>query len=217
MLERQQTQLVAGLQALYRKLIEDEPWDGKRVPEYDNRPRTHDILAALGLVQPPKHAESQVQEFQEQLLSTGGDDANANLVSMCSGAENHLSTSYDCPDPMQTDAWTPSFEAELSNLLHASKQDWNQEKEAVFLQSLETTQPTTVPSRPDIVPQDCMSMNYTDPLLYRPEWMLGDEICGLGGSVSPLVLPAHLQSFEFNVNPTELSTKATYSRRGQTM
>jgi hypothetical protein len=94
---------------------------------------------------------------------------------------------------VQVDAWVPSFEAELAELLEAGKHDWNQEKEAAFLQSLEATLPVTAPSRPDIMPQDCMSMNFVDPLLYRPEWMQGDEVYDTGNSVSPLSLPAHLQ------------------------
>jgi hypothetical protein len=208
MLERQQTQLVAGLQALYRKLTSNEPWNGEILPEYDNQPRTQDILAALGIVQPPKNADSQAEEFQEHFLSTG-DDGIAN-------AENQPSTTCDL-DPVQIDAWVPSFEAELAEMLEAGKHDWNQEKEAAFLQSLEATLPVTVPSRPDIMPQDCMSMNFVDPLLYRPEWMQGDEIHDMGSSVSPLSLPAHLQSFEFNVDPTALSTKATFARRQHTM
>jgi hypothetical protein len=216
MLERQQTQLVAGLQALYRKLTSNEPWDGEKLPEYDNRPRTQDILATLGIVQPPKNADSQAGEFQEHFLSTGDDDIDEDVVPNTSNAENQPST-YDHLDPVQVDAWVPSFEAELAELLEAGKHDWNQEKEAAFLQSLEATLPVTAPSRPDIMPQDCMSVNFVDPLLYRPEWMQGDEVYDTGNSVSPLSLPAHLQSFEFNVDPTALSTKATFARRQHTM
>jgi hypothetical protein len=216
MLERQQTQLVAGLQALYRKLTSNEPWDGEKLPEYDNRPRTQDILATLGIVQPPKNADSQAGEFQEHFLGTGDDDIDEDVVPNTSNAENQPST-YDHLDPVQVDAWVPSFEAELAELLEAGKHDWNQEKEAAFLQSLEATLPVTAPSRPDIMPQDCMSMNFVDPLLYRPEWMQGDEVYDTGNSVSPLSLPAHLQSFEFNVDPTALSTKATFARRQHTM
>jgi hypothetical protein len=216
MLERQQTQLVAGLQALYRKLTSNEPWDGEKLPEYDNRPRTQDILATLGIVQPPKNADSQAGEFQEHFLGTGDDDIDEDVVPNTSNAENQPST-YDHLDPVQVDAWVPSFEAELAELLEAGKHDWNQEKEAAFLQSLEATLPVTAPSRPDIMPQDCMSVNFVDPLLYRPEWMQGDEVYDTGNSVSPLSLPAHLQSFEFNVDPTALSTKATFARRQHTM
>jgi hypothetical protein len=217
MLERQQTQLVAGLQALYRKLTSNESWNGEMLPEYDNQPRTQDILATLGIVQPPKNADSQAEEFQEHFLSTSDDDIDGDVVPNISNAEDQPSATYDHLDPVQIDAWVPSFEAELAEMLEAGKHDWNQEKEAAFLQSLEATLPVTVPSRPDIMPQDCMSMNFVDPLLYRPEWMQGDEIHDMGSSVSPLSLPAHLQSFEFNVDPTALSTKATFARRQHTM
>ena len=216
MLERQQTQLVAGLQALYRKLIGNEPWDGEKLHEYDNQPRTQDILAALGLVQPSKNSDSQVEEFQEQLLSARGDDHDENAAPELSSAEKRQSNQYDYHDPVQVDTWAPSFEPELADPKDASKLDWNQEKEAAFLQSLEAMLPTAVPSCPDIIPQDCMSGHF-DPLLYRPDWMIGDENWELANSVSPLTLPAHVQPFEFNVDPMALSTKGTYSRRGQTM
>jgi hypothetical protein len=214
MLERQQTQLVAGLQALYQKLTSNEPWDGARLPEYNNRPRTQDILIALGLVQPPKNADSQAEEFQEHLLSSGGDDTDGDVASGLSNAENRLPTSYDHPDPVQIDPWVRSFGAEVVESSEAGKYEWDQEKEAAFLQSLEAMLPTTVPSRPDMIP---MSMNFEDPLLNRSEWMLGDEIRNLGISVPPLTSPAYVQPFEFKVDPTTLSTKGTYSRRGQTM
>jgi hypothetical protein len=221
MLERQQTQLVAGLHALYRRLTENESWNGEKLPEYDNRPRTQDILASLGLVQPPKHADSQVEEFQEHFASIGCDDTDTNdqnvVPEFSNAASSQLSTAYEYPDSVQIEAWEPSFEAELAELLEASKHDWTQEKEAAFVQSLGATQPVTVPSRPDLIPQDCMSLNFVDPLLYRPEWMQSDEIYGAGSSISPLSLPAHLQSFEFNVDPATLSTKATFARRQHTM
>jgi hypothetical protein len=219
MLERQQTQLVTGLQDLYRKLTRNEPWGGEILPEYGGRPRAQDILAGLGLVQRPKHADSQVEEFQEHFPSVSSDDIDnndQNVVSDFSNAGNQLSASHDYQNPVQVDAWEPSFDAELAHLLEADKHDWNQEKEAVFLQSLEATLPMTVPSRPDVNSQNCMS-TFVDPLLYRPQWMQGDEVFDTGSSISPLSLPAHLQPFEFNVDPTSLSTKGTYARRGQTM
>ena len=219
MLERQQTQLVAGLQALYRKLIGNEPWDDERLPEYDNRPRTQDILAALGLVHPPKHADSQVEEFQEHFPRIGCDDIDTNdqnLVSDFSNAENQPSAAPDYLKTVQIDGWEPSFEIEPADLLEVNKDDWNQEKEAAFLQSLESTLPTAVPSCPEAIPQDCVSMNFVDPLLYRPEWVQ-EEVCNMGSSIPPLSLPAHLQSFEFNVDPMALSTKGTYARRQQPM
>jgi hypothetical protein len=221
MLERQQTQLVAGLHALYRRLTENESWNGEKLPEYDNRPRTQDILASLGLVQPPKHADSQVEEFQEHFSSIGCDDTDTNdqnvVPDFSNAASSQLSTAYDYPNSVQIEAWEPSFEAELAELLEASKHHWTQEKEAAFVQSLGATQPVAVPSRPDLIPQDCMSLNFVDPLLYRPEWMQSDEIYGAGSSISPLSLPVHLQSFEFNVDPATSSTKATFARRQHTM
>jgi hypothetical protein len=213
MLERQQTQLVAGLQALYRKLTGGEPWDGERLPEYDNRSRTQDILAALGLVQPPKHAASQVEGFGEHFPSLCFDEIDnnndQNVVPDFSNAENRLPTTYDHPIPVSIDAWDPSLEVELADLLESGKHDWNQEKEAGFLQFLETTLPKTVPPPPDMVSQEISSTHCS---IDRNGCWASTSV-----SVSPLTWPANLQSFEFNVDPTTLRKKGAYSRRRQAM
>jgi hypothetical protein len=214
MLERQQTQLVAGLQVLYRKLTNNEHWEGEKLPEYDDQPRTQDILAALGLVQPLKNTDSHMEEFQDILPSTGGDDIDGDVASRFSNAANRQQT-RDPPNPVQTDLLAPSFEAEPAETIGSRRYDWNQEEEAKFLKSLEATLSTTVPSSPDISSQNRIPTNLENPLVYRPERMLGDDTRGLGSSATPPTLPT--QSFEFNVDPTALPTKGTYSRRGRTM
>ena len=53
MLERQQSQLVAGLQELYRRTQNGEGWPGDRLElERHNQPLTHKILEALGVLRP---------------------------------------------------------------------------------------------------------------------------------------------------------------------
>lgn len=51
-LERQQNQLVSGMQCLYRRLFEASAWEGIPLDESDGHPLTHDILQALNLLEP---------------------------------------------------------------------------------------------------------------------------------------------------------------------
>ena len=52
MLEHQQTQLVSGLQDLYRRVVDGQPWEGPLLNDSPNgRPLTHDILESLGILQ----------------------------------------------------------------------------------------------------------------------------------------------------------------------
>jgi hypothetical protein len=52
MLERQHNQLVSGLQEMYQRLRKASLWEGEPLDESSGRPLTHDILAALNLLQP---------------------------------------------------------------------------------------------------------------------------------------------------------------------
>lgn len=78
MLEQQQTQLVSGLQEMYRRLQSANAWDGRRLVEANGQPLTHDILAALNLLE-NKHDgtaiseifEEDVQKLQSRLLAEG--------------------------------------------------------------------------------------------------------------------------------------------------
>ena len=52
MLEHQQTQLVSGLQDLYKRVVEGQPWEGPLLSDSSTgRPLTHDILESLGVLQ----------------------------------------------------------------------------------------------------------------------------------------------------------------------
>lgn len=66
MLEQQQNQLVAGLQALYALVISSASWKGAPLKETVNgHPLTHDILQRLGLLKLNVNAEIDV--FEEDL------------------------------------------------------------------------------------------------------------------------------------------------------
>ena len=78
MLEQQQSQLVAGLQETYHRLLASDIWPGDALPETNGRPLTHDILARLNLLE-QKHDgsgeheifEEDCQKLQQRLVSEG--------------------------------------------------------------------------------------------------------------------------------------------------
>ncbi|KAL3470815.1 hypothetical protein BJX99DRAFT_238799 [Aspergillus californicus] len=56
MLEQQQTWLVNGLQELYRRLLDNEGWQGEPLKcEPNGHPLTHDLLTKLGALDQSKH------------------------------------------------------------------------------------------------------------------------------------------------------------------
>ncbi|MCJ1287208.1 hypothetical protein MMC26_006556 [Xylographa opegraphella] len=79
MLEHQQTQLVNGLQILYRRLVEDQHWEGPPLNDCSTgRPLTHDILATLGVLQLEPQCkldsfEEDTDEMMKKLVSEGAD------------------------------------------------------------------------------------------------------------------------------------------------
>ncbi|KZF18878.1 hypothetical protein L228DRAFT_251744 [Xylona heveae TC161] len=67
MLERQQAQLVAGLQELYKRSLSGQGWSGAPLRESTNgHPLTHDILERLGALKP--NSKDFEEEFEEDLL-----------------------------------------------------------------------------------------------------------------------------------------------------
>ena len=60
MLERQHTQLIGGLQELYRRTQNGDGWTGPRIDfGSHNQPLTHKILEALGVLQPEEWEDSE--------------------------------------------------------------------------------------------------------------------------------------------------------------
>lgn len=72
MLEQQQSQLVSGLQELYKRLRTSHGWEGAALDESNNgHPLTHDILAALNLLEAKKQQDGNSHEteaFEEDVL-----------------------------------------------------------------------------------------------------------------------------------------------------
>jgi len=68
MLEQQQSQLVAGVQELYRKLQTGEAWPGAALDAvHDGHPLTHDILKRLDLVHTRPDSSIKQEGFEEDL------------------------------------------------------------------------------------------------------------------------------------------------------
>jgi len=78
MLEQQQGQLVAGLQEMYKQLHSAQAWTGPALAEANGHPLTHDILAALDLLESkndgtgePEAFEEDFRRLQSKLLADG--------------------------------------------------------------------------------------------------------------------------------------------------
>lgn len=65
MLEQQQGQLVSGLQEMYRRLLNRESWTGPALSETNGHPLTHDILAALELLETKHDGSGEMESFEE--------------------------------------------------------------------------------------------------------------------------------------------------------
>ena len=65
MLEQQQSQLVSGLQEMYRRLREGQRWHGPLLSESTGHPLTHDILAALDLLEVKHDGSGEPEDFEE--------------------------------------------------------------------------------------------------------------------------------------------------------
>jgi len=78
MLEQQQSQLVSGMQELYRRLEKAKAWDGPKLEDTNGSPLTHDILLALNLLEAKSESgrdmetfEENCQKLQSKLLAEG--------------------------------------------------------------------------------------------------------------------------------------------------
>ncbi|EME40274.1 fungal Zn binuclear cluster domain-containing protein [Dothistroma septosporum NZE10] len=69
MLEQQQAQLVNGLQEMYRRLRTADAWEGEALSDTNGAPLTHDILAALGLLEPKHDGSGELETFEDDCES----------------------------------------------------------------------------------------------------------------------------------------------------
>ncbi|KAI9759144.1 MAG: hypothetical protein M1835_000447 [Candelina submexicana] len=81
MLEQQQTQLITGLQELYKRTQNGQGWKGRPLENNaDGHPLTHDILYRLGALKSnanssPESFEENLNAIQQHLIDSGADFA----------------------------------------------------------------------------------------------------------------------------------------------
>lgn len=69
MLEQQQSQLVTGLQVLYKRLQAGEGWPGLPLDSHSGQPLTHDILERLDLLHSASDTSIKHEDFDEDLAN----------------------------------------------------------------------------------------------------------------------------------------------------
>lgn len=75
MLERQQTQLVAGIQELYSRMRKASVWNGKPLDHPGAPPLTHDILAALDLLELEDNGSDEMEPLEDNQEAPHSDSA----------------------------------------------------------------------------------------------------------------------------------------------
>ncbi|WPG98052.1 Hypothetical protein R9X50_00083600 [Acrodontium crateriforme] len=167
MLEQQQGQLVQGLQVMYRQLRTANAWKKAKLEETNGQPLTHDILAALEVLEPfsEDHFEEDTEKLQQRLISQGSGDANRRTsVSSDSDHSQHSNS-------RNASAGTP---ASSKNVFRES-----------FAFHSEPPSPAPQPKRQrqslhqPIVSQPSPLHHHNSPLsndpqLFQPEWQLPD-------------------------------------------
>lgn len=165
MLEQQQAQLVSGLQEMYRRMQAGQGWDGEMLPESHGHPLTHDILAALNLVE-SKHDgggitemfEEDVTKIQARLIANGHGFSRHRRDSMSSDSEQSQhdtarSVAASTPVLSRPSTFRDSFHLDSAN-------------DSPLVQS-------PMPQRPSRLPTQRPTQNTSmpnDPSLYAPEW-----------------------------------------------
>jgi hypothetical protein len=109
MLEKQHNQLVSGLQEMYQRLRKASLWEGEPLNESSGRPLTHDILAALNLLEPQEDGSN--EEFIEQPQSSPmleGLDDDDDVAKTPAASSQELSQSMPHDQAMLFDSDLPA-------------------------------------------------------------------------------------------------------------
>jgi hypothetical protein len=117
MLEKQHNQLVGGLQEMYQRLRKASLWEGEPLDESSGRPLTHDILAALNLLESEEDGSN--AEFIEQPQSSPMledlDDDSAEKTPATSSQELSQSMPHDQTMFFDSDLTTRSASSRSSS------------------------------------------------------------------------------------------------------
>jgi hypothetical protein len=174
MLEQQQSQLVSGLQELYKRLCNSEQWDGVKLEEVDGRPLTHDILSALRILESKQCGETEgfeenVEKLQARLLAAGaGYSRRRASVSSESEHSHHghaRSETQDAPPSakLPRSATLPTIIGSSSTAAPTPVQVQARPQRPVILASHDS-------QMSQLSQMSAMSPLCGDPHLYQPEW-----------------------------------------------
>lgn len=98
LLEQQQNQLVSGLQEMYRRLQKASAWHGTPLDISSGRPLTHDLLAALKLLETKNDGSCEVEAFEENC-----DKLQSRLISEGAGLSRRRGTISSDSEPSHRD------------------------------------------------------------------------------------------------------------------
>lgn len=161
MLENQQTQLVAGLQELYRRLQNGQGWSGSPLKESGaGVPLTHDILDRLGALKQDGHNTSDLFEedlnaLQQRLIANG--------ATMMQREGSHDASSESAPSPASFDSMQQKMH--FTNPFPSQQYPPTPPNQSPYPQSARTAMPLkshTYP-QPGVVPHSNLSWSTTVP------------------------------------------------------
>lgn len=181
MLEQQQSQLVAGLQEMYRRSLVGHEWTDSPLPEVNGQPLTHDILAALNLLD-AKHDspldgegfEEDCEKLQSRLLVEGAGYMAQRRGSVSSESE-HSQHSFPptrtAPNSTPIDR-KPHIFRNKSDPIQNSPSPLQVNSPAIGHR--QTFSPQLLQQQSPALLQHNSTTPLDDPQLYQPEWFLPD-------------------------------------------
>lgn len=172
MLEQQQGQLVAGLQDMYKRLQSVQGWTGPALPEANGHPLTHDILAALNLLESkhdgsgePEVFEEDCHSLQSRLLADGASyvqrrgSSSSDSDHSQHGQHPSRSTSHGTPRMAKAPVFKNNFNFSLASSPAPQSPAPRQRQ-------------SYPPTQPSPLQQDSPLPN--DPQLFQAEWSIPD-------------------------------------------
>ncbi|KAK4551493.1 Fluconazole resistance protein 1 [Recurvomyces mirabilis] len=169
MLEQQQNQLVSALNIMYQRLQAVQAWPGATLPETNGHPLTHDMLAALDLLEMKQDGSGEVETFEGDC-----DKLQAKLVAHGAGFVQRRGSISSDSDHSQQDR--PHLQG-----------DSRPGKRSVFRESFAFNSTSSTPLIRSPAPRSNLSFPPTqpsplqqsspicnDPQFYQAEWAIPD-------------------------------------------
>lgn len=161
MLERQQSQLIAALEEMYRRMQMAQAWTGPALRELDGRPLTHEMLAALNVLE--------IDEQSSEGSSWVSDSDQPFQMDFLPDFNNHVQENNSLD--FNSTAKTPSV-TEMKDLVPLTWTDtafFDQHSVPAFPNGAQWIQQPRHSS-----PSELLRLNSVpnDPLLYQAEWVV---------------------------------------------